>query len=167
MTSMPQDPPLLDATRAAFLTGPVAINVASRSDALVPSITRAFGCRVSHDRRTLVVFLSVVRARAVLRDLGQGAPVAVIFSRPQTHESLQLKGSRADVLPLAPGDRELMRVYGATFSAEIQALGYTSEFAAALMAGIDDQAVRIRFTPTAAFEQTPGPHAGERLEPKT
>jgi len=162
MTSI-SPPPLLDETLAAFLGGPVAINVASRDAALEPSVARAYGCRVSDDRRELVVFLSVQRSATVLRDLGAGAPVAVIFSLPRNHESRQLKGLNARILPLGPGDREVMRTYGAAFGAEIRALGYTGDFTGVLMAGIEDEAVGVAFAPTEIFEQTPGPNAGKRL----
>ena len=37
---------------------------------------------------------------------------------------------------------------------------------AALMAPAGDDAVGVAFTPEAVFEQTPGPKAGMRLEPK-
>jgi len=52
----PADPatPLLAAALAAFLVGlvgPVAINVASRSPALVPSVARGYGCRVGAEVR--------------------------------------------------------------------------------------------------------------------
>jgi hypothetical protein len=160
------DPPLLDATRAAFLGGPVAINLASHDAAQVPSIARAFGCKVSADRREVVVFLSQRRSQAILRDLAAGAPIAVVFSRPRTHETLQLKGARGRILPLGPGDREIMRACGAAFSAEIIALGHSESFSHALMAPADDEAVAVAFTPEAVFEQTPGPRAGMRLEPK-
>lgn len=156
--------PLIDTRRAAFLAGPVAINVASRSPALVPSVARAFGCRVAADRRTLTVFLAERRARAVLRDLRDGAPVAVAFSRPKTHISLQVKGERAEILEFSPVDREVMRAYGAAFAAEICALGYSGEFAGRLIAPVDEPAVGVRLAPVALFEQTPGPRAGERLE---
>jgi len=76
--------PLLDAAQAAFLGGPVAINVASHDAARVPSIARAFGCRVSDDRREVVVFLSQPRSRRILDDLAAGAPIAAVFSRPAT-----------------------------------------------------------------------------------
>jgi hypothetical protein len=157
---------LLDAQQCDFLGGPVAINVASRTAALLPSIARAYGCRVGNDRTQVVIFLSLPRSQAVVRDLSQGAPVAAIFSRPKTHKSLQLKGERADVLPLSPGDREIMRAYRAAFSDEICGLGYSDAFVRALVAGVDEEAVGVRFRVSSAFEQTPGPHAGERLGAK-
>lgn len=158
-------PPLLDAPQAAFLGGPVAINVASLDAARLPSVARAFGCRVSADRREVVVFLSQQRSRRILDDLTAGAPIAVVFSRPKTHVTFQLKAVRARIRRLAKGDREIMLAYGAAFIAEIMALGYSESFSRALMAPARDEALGVVFTPDAVFEQTPGPKAGMRLEP--
>ncbi|OYY93674.1 MAG: hypothetical protein B7Y41_10525 [Hydrogenophilales bacterium 28-61-23] len=158
--------PLLDAKQAAFLGGPVAINVASHDAAQIPSIARAYGCRISADRREVVVFLSKRCAQAILRDLAAGAPVAAVFSRPKTHETLQIKGARGRIQPLQAGDRAIMRACGAAFSAEIMLLGYSASFSDALMAPANDDAVGVAFMPDAVFEQTPGPKAGMRLEPK-
>lgn len=161
----PTLPPLLDATRAAFLGGPLGINLASRAPDLRPSLARGYGCRVAADRRAVTLFVAARRADALLRDLAAGAPLAVIFSRPLSHESLQLKGASAAIEPLAAGDRDRMRDYAAAFSAEICALGYDLDFARALLAAVEEEALAVRFRPTAAFEQTPGPKAGEPLGP--
>ena len=67
---------------------------------------------------------------------------------------------------LAAADSRALRRYGEAFAAEICALGYPAELAQALLAGVDEDAVGVGFEPSALFEQTPGPHAGERLEPK-
>jgi hypothetical protein len=153
----------LDNTLTDFLAGPVAINVASHDAALLPSVARGFGCRVSADGRRITAFLSVRSAEAVLRDLRAGAPVAVVFSRPQTHATLQFKGIGAAILPLAPGDREIMRAYGEAFRTEITALGYDDDFASKFVAPANDDAVAVEFTPNAVYEQTPGPEAGKPL----
>jgi hypothetical protein len=154
---------LLDASRRAFLDGPVAINLASRNDDLVPSIARGYGCRVSGDGRRVKVFLAEARAQALLRDLRAGGPIAVVFSRPNTHETLQLKAAGAEVMPIKREDRGVMRRYGEIFFAEIVALGYDDAFTSGLVSGVADEAVAVSFEPSAAFEQTPGPRAGQRL----
>lgn len=155
--------PVIDPAWAVFLAGPVAINVASRNAALVPSVARAYGCRVSPDRRQVTILLAEARARAVLRDLADGAPIAAVFSRPKTHIRLQLKGERAEVLPATAADRELMRAYGAAFAAEVCALGYPEAFAEQLIRPCGERATTVRFEPVALFEQTPGPRAGGKL----
>ena len=148
----------------AFVDGPVAINVASHDAALLPSIARGYGCKVSADGRRITVFLSVRSAAAVLADLRSGAPIAAVFCLPSTHATLQFKSASAEILPLASGDREVMRAYGDAFSAEIAALGYDGPFAAGLVAPTQDEAVAVEFVPSAVFDQTPGPEAGKPLE---
>ena len=165
MTRPDRRAPVLDPVWVPFLTGPVAINVASRSPALVPSVARAYGCRVSLDRRQVTVLLVASRARALLRDLAGGAHIAAIFSRPQTHFSLQLKGERAEVLPASAADAELMAAYARAFAAEVCALGYPEAFAERLSAPPREPGVSVRFEPVVLFEQTPGPRAGARVEP--
>ena len=159
-------PPLLDAAQAAFLVGPVAIGMASHDGDRIPSLSRAFGCRVSPDRREVTVFLSRHHSGPLLRDLADGAPVAAVFSRPLTHETLQLKAEGVRLVELEPGDRAIMLAAGDAFAAELTALGYPEAFCRALMAPSGDDAVAAVFTPMALFEQTPGPKAGARLEPK-
>lgn len=162
MTTEPETP-LLDAARADFLTHHVSILVGSCSPDCLPSVARAYGCRVSPDRRAITVFLSVAQAQQVLRDLRAGGGIAVVFSRPRTHETLQLKGACAQIVPLADGDRGVMRAYGRSFSEELGAVGFGGVFQGAIMSGVEDEAVAVSFTPIAAFEQTPGPSAGQPL----
>lgn len=166
MTEAEAGAPILDAKQAIFLSGPVAINVASHDPALTPSVARGFGCRVSGDLRQVTVFVSVLRSRALLRDLGAGAPIAVVFTRPKTHETLQLAGTNAEVRSLTQGDQELVRAYGEAFGTEIRALGYADYFTRAITAPVEEETIALAFTPEAVFEQTPGPSAGKRLEPR-
>ena len=154
---------VLDCRQAAFLLGPVSMNIASRDAALTPSVARVYGCRIAADGREVTVFLSAARAAAVLRDLRAGAPLAVVFSRPQTHETRQLKAASARIEPLAPGDLELLRSYGDAFVAECVPLGYAAAFIRGFFVGIEADAVAVSFAPTAMFEQTPGPDAGKRM----
>ena len=154
----------LDADLCAFVTGPVAINLSSRDRALLPSIARGYGCRVSDDGRRITVFVSVPSAGTLLQDLRSGAPVAVVFCRPLSHATLQFKSADAKILPLAVGDREIMRAYAAGFYAEIVALGYQDSFTGGLVAPARDDAVGVEFVPSAVFDQTPGPEAGKPLE---
>lgn len=156
--------PLLDEAYAELIQHRVSINVASRNVARVPSLTRAFGCRVSPDRRQVTIFLSVPRSEQLLKDLRATGALAAVFTRPSTHQTVQLKGGDAAIVPLAEGDRALMRAYGAGFVEEIRALGYRDPFASAMMMAVTEEAVAVRFTPTAAFDQTPGPKAGQRLD---
>lgn len=159
--------PLLDEARAAFIQQRVAVNVASCSAEGVPSLARALGCRVSPDRRTVTVFLAVPRSATLLRDLRAGSGIAVVFVRPTSHESIQLKGARAEIVPLAEGDRDAIGLYAQTFLDEIFQLGYQDPFASALAMAIGEDLVGVAFEPTTAFLQTPGPQAGTCLGGKS
>jgi hypothetical protein len=158
--------PVLDERHADFITHHVSIIAASCSAERVPSVARALGCRVSPDRRTVTVFLPVARAAPVLKDLRAGGAIAVVFSRPTTHETLQLKAAGASIVPLEADDRAGMRAYGDSFMADIRQLGYQDPFASAMVAATGEEAVGVSFSPAAAFVQTPGPSAGQRLVPK-
>ena len=166
MTGNQPDTPLLDEARAAFITHRVSMGVASCSAERAPSLVRAHGCRVSADRRRVTVFVSVPRAAAVLRDLRAGGAIAVVFSLPRTHETIQLKGTQANVVPLEDGDHARIKAYAESFIDEIRHLGYKESIARALISSAEDESVGVMFEPTAAFVQTPGPNAGSRLEPK-
>lgn len=154
---------LLDARQAALLGGPVSISLASHDAGHGPSLTRAYGCRVSADCLEVAVYVCRRRAADLLRDIAAGAPVAAVFSRPSTHETLQLKAARAALRPLDDDDRAAMAAWGAAFAREITALGYSAPFAEAMLAPLRDETVAVVFAPAAAFEQTPGPVAGRRL----
>jgi hypothetical protein len=165
MTDRQPDDCVLDAEHAAFIQRRVSMSVASCSSGGLPSLARAYGCRVSPDGRSVTVFVAVPRSQALLSDLRAGSGLAAVFSRPSTHETLQLKGTRAQVLPLADGDRLLMRAYGEGFAAELNLLGYRDPFTGTLMSGVEEEAAGLTFTLTAAFVQTPGPTAGHPIEP--
>ncbi len=155
----------LDAEQIDFVQGPVSINAASRDAAFVPSAARGFGCRVDDDGRRITVFLPCGRCADLLADLRAGGPVAVVFSRPSTHRTLQVKGLAATVTPLALGDRDVMLDYGRRFGEEIVMLEFDDGFANAMTAGAGEDAVAAAFVPTAIYDQTPGPGAGRRLTP--
>lgn len=165
MTKPNANPPLLTERNARFICSEVSINVAGRNARNFPSVARAFGCRVSADRKQVTVFLPIARAESVLRDIREIGAIAVVFTKPSTHESIQLKGGDAKIVALQSGDRAIMQEYGRIFVCDINSIGYRDPFASAMMSAVAEESVAVVFTPDAAFEQTPGPGAGKRLTP--
>jgi len=161
--NMSTDAPLLDEALADFIQHRVSVNVATRDAENRPTLTRALGCRVSPDRRRVTLFISVPRSEELLRDLRANGAIAVVFSRPTTHQTIQLKGNDAAIVALADGDRALITAHSASFVEEIRQIGYRDPFASAMTAALDEEAVAVVFTPSAAFVQTPGPAAGQPL----
>jgi hypothetical protein len=156
--------PLLDEEHAAFVQGGVSILAASRDPANAPKLARAVGCRVSPDRQRVTVFLATPQAAGLLAAIRATRAIAVGFNEPSTHRAFQLKGADAAVSALEAGDREIAARYVASVATDICRLGWSDGFARALVAFDPAELVAVGFTPAAAFDQTPGPRAGARLD---
>jgi len=155
--------PLIDAELAAFLCGPVSINVASRSAGNLAVLVRASGCRVAPDRRRVTLFLARSKSETVIEALRATRVVAAVFTLPSSHRSVQLKGTDAEVGSPAAGDLEKAGRYIEAFAREIDPLGYRPDMGRALLWLDAADLVVLTFTPSAAFMQTPGPGAGAPL----
>jgi len=153
-------PPLIGPQQAALVRRQVSIIVASRDAAHRPHLMRAVGCRLRDDLRRVTVFLSGSASRQLLADLHACGLVAVVFSEPSTTQTLQLKGSDAVVESLQDGDEALAQAYLEGFIDEIGAIGFPRHVAEAILGHPPGDLVAVSFTPSAAFEQTPGPQAG-------
>ena len=162
MTGGRESDRLLDEAHAAFIQGPVSVIVATRNAGLVPDVVRGCGCRVSRDRRQVTVLIEPARASSLLDDVAANGLVAVVFSQPSTHRTIQLKGEDARVVPVTAADRAAARRHQQLWCADLVSIGYAPGFAAAVHGGSGPLAA-IRFTPTSAFQQTPGPGAGQPM----
>lgn len=153
----------LDARHAEFIQGPVSVIVASRNAELVADAVRGCGCRVSRNRRQVTVLIEADRAGSLLDDVAANGMIAVVFSQPSTHQTIQLKGTDARVVRVTAADRAAVRQHLLVWSEDLARIGFDLRFAAALHGGTGELAA-IRFTPAAAFQQTPGPAAGQPLK---
>jgi len=157
--------PLLDDDHAAFIQRGISIIAASGDAANVPSLDRALGCKVSPDRRSVTIFLTTASADRLLADVKRCGRIAVVFSEPPTHRTIQLKGDDAAIVPLAATDREIVKAHAEAMVEAVASIGNPAGIARAVMTcPASDQLVAVAFTPTAAFVQTPGPRAGARLK---
>lgn len=155
--------PVLDEEHATFIQGGVSVVVATRDADLVPDVVRGCGCRVSADRRRVTVLVEPDRAGTVLEDIRGNGMVAVVFSQPSTHRTIQLKGTDAKLTRVTAADQAIATRHHAAWVAELTSIGYTADFASVVHGRAQQGMVAIAFTPIAAFQQTPGPGAGERL----
>ena len=160
---MPPLSALLDADHLDFIRGPVSIIAASAGAGGIPQLGRACGCRV--DGEKVVILLAASQSGALLGDVRANGRVAVVFSRPTSHRTLQLKGGDAAIAALAAEDPALVTRYRGCMVTELAQLGYDRDFVGALFGASLADLVAIVFTPTAAFSQTPGPGAGAPLPP--
>lgn len=160
----PTTTPLIGAEQAALMRRRVSIIVGSSDAHHRPHVMRAIGCRLADDLRAVTVFMTPSSSAQVLADLRSNGRIAVVFSEPSTNRTVQFKGSDATVMPVAPGDDALVDRYLRNFVDEIGGLGFRAEVAHAILGRRDaGDVVAVRFTPSAGYEQTPGPTAGDEL----
>jgi hypothetical protein len=158
--------PLLDAEHAAFIQQPgISITAASRAVGNRPVLGRALGCRVAPERSRVAVFVSGDQNPALVSALRESRAIAVVFSQPSTHRTIQLKGTDARVEAAGPRDREGARRWTEGFVAELAGMGYTASLVETFLWCDPEGLVSVSFTPCAAFQQTPGPGAGAPLAP--
>ncbi|MBA4113427.1 MAG: hypothetical protein C0492_08750 [Verminephrobacter sp.] len=156
-------PALLSPQHIAMVDRGVSVIVASRDAALRPSIMRGVGSAISADGTQVTVYLRRSQSSQLLQDIAAGSGVAVVFSEPPTHRTLQLKARNATLRPAGPADQPLLDKYLAAMLDELAQVGYGSDYVAAMLSAPLADVVALQFTPQAAFDQTPGPRAGAPL----
>jgi hypothetical protein len=93
----------------------------------------------------------------------RGGPIAVTFSAPISHRTIQLKAASSRLERLEPEDRISVDAQVDAFAGVLRALGFPSPFIQSFCANRSRSISVISFVPDAAFEQTPGPGAGREL----
>lgn len=159
----PQPPPPLDAALAGFIQGGVSVVIASSNTGLEPDVVRGCGCRVSRDMRRVTVLFDKARDGRMLDDFATNGRIAVVFTQPSTHRTIQLKGTDAALVRTASSDRLVVQAHREKWIQELCLVGYTREYSAAVWGPMPESLAAIAFKPTAAYQQTPGPAAGQPL----
>ncbi|WP_151634720.1 hypothetical protein [Noviherbaspirillum aerium] len=161
---MSANPPLIDPQHADFLQSGVSLSVGACDNQRMPTLARATGCRLSPDRRQVTIFISATQGAPVLRCVRENGAITVVFSRPSTHRTVQIKGKDAVVGGLLAGDLDIVERYRSSFARELDPLGFDEILIRTLLAAPPADLVAVTFTPLEAYSQTPGPNAGEPLK---
>lgn len=152
----------IDPEAADFIRSGLSITLAAASPACVPSLSRALAAEVVGEDE-LRVFLIANTAQAVLRDLECSWRVAIVFSRPSTHRTLQIKGRLVGIDPVDEAWLETVHRQMEAFSADLRLIGHAPGFASTLL-GFERRGLRcLRVRAETGFQQTPGPGAGRPL----
>lgn len=157
-------PPLVAPAIAEFIQSGLSITVAGRGERLVPSIAKAVGCRVDAAGREVTVLLFAEPAATVCRDIASNGHIAVCFSQPSTNRTVQLKGRDARTALATAPDLAAARACLDRLLDDLGPLGFSREMLEAFFWGPPGDLLAVRFTPEAAFAQTPGPNAGSALK---
>jgi len=155
--------PLLDPQRLATVAKGVSAIVASCSADGRPSLMRAVGSHISTDGCEVTVYLRRSQSTQLLQDIADTGQIAVVFSEPATHRTLQLKARQARQRPATGQDLPLLQAYLRSMEHEVGRVGLGPRYVGAMLAAPLDDVVAVSFTPGAAFDQTPGPRAGAPL----
>lgn len=156
-----QEAPVLTPDLVEFVHSGVAVGIATRDEMLRPAFTRAWGPKVSADRRSLTVCVSAGDGSAMRANLEGNGAIALGFCPPTRAKAVQLKG--VAVVLGEPGPEDLGRVerHVAAFRANAGRVGVPPAAAERLSDSSD--LVLIRVSIDEGFDQTPGPMAGRRL----
>lgn len=163
MHTSPDAKTLLDSDTLALLQQPVSINVATRNAENRPAVARAAGYHLAAAGDSLTIFVSSAYNQSLLDNIQANQSLAVVFSRPITHQTIQLKGNDAYIRPLSADDLLAIKAYRDSFTRELHNFGFSPAFCQAIIPPPDDEYIAICFTPERAYSQTPGPNAGKKL----
>lgn len=155
---------LLTPDWVALVAGGVSTIVSSCDGAHRPSVMRAVGCRIAADGTHITVYLARRQSRQLLQDLATTGRIAVVFSQPYSHRTLQVKAGQVQLRPAVAADQPALSHYLHGMEEEVSRVNFTPAFTRAMLAYTLDDLVAVEFVPAEAFDQTPGPRAGMALE---
>lgn len=153
-------PSISDDLLELFASG-VDLYVATRSKELMPESVLGMGIRVHADRRTVTVYVPSA-STVTLANLADNGQVAATLTRPSDHKAVQLKGRCIQVRESTEAERGIQEVFRSALIAGLAVIGVPR----ALVRGLAWwPSHAIEFELRDLYEQTPGPHAGERVSP--
>jgi hypothetical protein len=150
----------------AFLQRGLSLYAGSTDARGWPQVARALAIRALPGPQ-LALAVPSEPAAALLAGIAATGQIALVLCQPTTHFTVQLKGRDACIEPLQPEQWPELDRNRDAFGAEILPFGFDAEFCDAWFSvtGNGPEALRVvRFTPSGAWNQTPGPGAGAPME---
>lgn len=154
---------VLTAELAAFCQSGVSVVMASCDRSDRPVVGRGVGCLIDASGHVRILSRRTPNG-ALLQALADGAGLAVTFTLPTTHRSIQLKASGGRLATPTGSDYPVATAQMAALCADLIACGFPEAFAAGYCAFEPLDLAAIDLLPDCAFVQTPGPGAGSKLE---
>ncbi len=147
---------------AIFRKG-VAHQVGACTSAGRPVLCRGLAATVEESGKVAVI-LSAESGFEVLDAIRETGWVAINLTVPSTYQSLHLKGRDATTSAAGPMHRPLLDASHRAFRDQLIPYGFPPEYTGSWYDVPDDDLRVVRFTPLGAWNQTPGPGAGNRLD---
>ncbi len=143
-----------------FVESGVSILVGTRDAELRSDATRAVGARVSTDRAQVTIFLALQGAKRALANVANNGQIAVGFSRPFDHYSIQIKGGVTEQRPATDAERVVPERYHAAYVDQLYMVGMPRSITKRFIVW---PSVAVTLDVHEIFVQTPGPGAGKRI----
>lgn len=151
---------MISADLAPLLESGVSILVGTRDANLVSECTRGLGARVDAGGAELTTFVSEPLAGRTLENVADNGRIAVCFTRPIDHYSIQVKGRVIEVREASAEELLLVDRYRAAIARTLAEIGLPTRFT---MRIASRPCWAVRLAPETMFVQTPGPGAGNPL----
>ena len=155
--------PLLSAEMIAMVQCGVSTIVSSCDAALRPSIMRAMASTITSDARQVTVYLARKQSRQLLQDIATSGRLAVVFSQPSSNRTLQLKTRQANSRNATAADQAIVKRYLAAMEWELSQVHIPPVLTRVMLAHDLEDLVAVEFDYQEAFDQTPGPNAGNPI----
>lgn len=152
---------MIGADVAAFIDGPVMILVSTRDSEGRAFIARGSSARFDRATGGIDVLVNSSLWPEVVGHAMPEAPIAVTVVRPGDYRAYQVKGRIREVTAANEAEHARGRAYVERMFDVMGDLGVNRVQLSHTLTDWD--LVRISFTPTDLFVQTPGPGAGARL----
>lgn len=162
IVSPPPAPARLHGELLDFLGCGLSIHVGACNRSGEPQVVRALALRIEPDHRVSLL-LSTPSADGLLAAVGEVPVVALTACQPSTHRAIQVKGRGAELSAADPAQWADRLAFKDRFLAEIEPYGYDEVFVDAWLDVPPEQWRVVTFTPTGAWNQTPGPGAGQAM----
>jgi hypothetical protein len=166
-TSVPEieSPSPLSEEIATFLQTRACLVLSAASESLIPELCLGVACLVSPDRLRVRVVFDQRSAAPLLALLPGSGLVALAGSQVLTMRTVQVKGASASLEPLPAAERPRVAESVARMRLEFDKIGFHDPYTVTLLDYDPNELVCVGFTPTAVFDQTPGPQAGRLIDP--
>jgi hypothetical protein len=110
----------------SFITSGVSIKTSARDSRLIPSICRILACITQQQGALIRLFLVKSQALQLLRDIAANGQIAVVFSQPSSHKTLQIKGIHAHQTAVLDTDLAVIEACCKGFADSLFLLGVDS-----------------------------------------
>ena len=129
-----------------------------------PGICRALAADVLPDGRMLILVAGGPGAD-VLQAIRETAQVAAVLGLPTTQRTLHVKGRDASVAAAGPEHEALLVARREAFFEQVEPFGFNRELLMNTWYSVHDGGVMsVTFTVSGAWNQSPGPGAGQPIE---